>query len=437
MPKVNNNDAAYTLLAWLVPDGGKAAEGEPLLEVETSKAIEELAAPADGLLEQLGRPGQEYAPGDLIARLHADAGSLEAARRPVPAAAEAAVAEAAAPTAAAPADAPGRSEGPVLTAPARALLAELGIPEAEALALGVPLVRRAEVERLAAARTAAVPVGTAPGDTAPGDTAPVGTAPGDTGLRAADVRVTAQALDAPAVQAAQDPPGTTVTPLPRIQRAVAATVTAAHRDIPAAFTAVEVDVTEALGAGPALRAAAGTLVGLPELTLAALAARRGTDPACFAALTADGTATRLVPGAHVGVTFDLGGGLFVPVVHDADRAPLGDLARTLMQYRMAALRGAFRDRELQGANITLTLHTDPGVAFALPVVFPGQACALSLAAPRTVVLPGPDGGFRARSLVHLGAAFDHRLLNGRQVVALLTGVKDLLEAPLRLAGEDE
>ncbi|GJF31415.1 dihydrolipoamide acetyltransferase component of pyruvate dehydrogenase complex [Kitasatospora sp. NE20-6] len=423
MPKVNNNDAAYTLLAWLVPDGGKAVGGEPLLEVETSKAIEELAAPADGLLEQLARPGQEYAPGDLIARLHADAGSLEAVRRPaatVAAEAPPVAAPAAAPvtaSVAASGDAPAGGPGPVLTAPARALLAELGIPEAEALALGVPLVRRAEVERLAAARTAAAPVGT--------------------GLRTADARAAAQALDAQAAPAAQDPPGTTVTPLPRIQRAVAATVTAAHRDIPAAFTAVEVDVTEALAAGPALRAAAGTLVGLPELTLAALAARRGTDPACFAALTADGTATRLVPGAHVGVTFDLGGGLFVPVVHDADRAPLGDLARTLMQYRMTALRGAFRDRELQGANITLTLHTDPGVAFALPVVFPGQACALSLAAPRTVVLPGPDGGFRARSLVHLGAAFDHRLLNGRQVVALLTGVKDLLEAPLRLAGEDE
>ncbi|MFC8718120.1 2-oxo acid dehydrogenase subunit E2 [Kitasatospora sp. NPDC057198] len=419
MPKVNTNDAAYTLLGWLVEDGGKVAEGEPLLEVETSKAVEELAAPSGGLLELLVPAGRECAPGELLARLHPDAASLDAARRQPAAAADS------------PAPAAG---GPVLTAPARSRLAELGIPESAALALDVPVVRRAEVDRLAARLAAAE-------QTRPEAAAPEApqTAPAP---QAAPAPQTAQALAAQAAQAPQaapaeqDPPGTVLAPLSRNQRAVAATVTASHREVPTAFTAVDVDVTDALASGRELAAAAGTLVGLAELTAAALATRRATDPACFAALTADGTGTRLVPGAHIGVTFDLGAGLFVPVLHDADRSSLGELSRAMMGHRMAALRGAFRDRDLQGANITLTLHTDPGVALALPVVFPGQACALSLAAPRTVVLPDPDGtGFRARSLVHLGAAFDHRLLNGRQVVSLLTGVKTLLEAPHRLAGE--
>ncbi|WP_051733306.1 2-oxo acid dehydrogenase subunit E2 [Kitasatospora phosalacinea] len=408
MPKVNTNDAAYTLLGWLVEDGGKVAEGEPLLEVETSKAVEELAAPADGLLELLVPAGRECAPGELLARLHPDPASLDAARRSPAAAADA------------PAPAAG---GPVLTAPARARLAELGIPESAALALDVPVVRRAEVDllaaRLAAAEQAAEPV-----------VEPVA----EPVVEPVAEPVVGQAR--PEAPAPQDPPGTVLTPLTRNQRAVAATVTASHREVPTAFTAVDVDVTDALAAGRELAAAAGSLVGLAELTAAALAARRAADPACFAALTADGTGTRLVPGAHIGVTFDLGAGLFVPVLHDADRSSLGELSRTMMGHRMTALRGTFRDRDLQGANITLTLHTDPGVALALPVVFPGQACALSLAAPRTVVLPDPDGtGFRARSLVHLGAAFDHRLLNGRQVVSLLTGMKALLEAPHRLAGD--
>ncbi|MFE1316741.1 2-oxo acid dehydrogenase subunit E2 [Kitasatospora phosalacinea] len=397
MPKVNTNDAAYTLLGWLVEDGGKVAEGEPLLEVETSKAVEELAAPADGLLELLVPAGRECAPGELLARLHPDAASLDAARQRPAASADS------------PAPAAG---GPVLTAPARARLAELGIPESAALALDVPVVRRAEVDQLAA-RLAA------------------------NGQATAQARPAAPApLAEPAEQAEQDPPGTVLAPLSRNQRAVAATVTASHREVPTAFTAVDVDVTDALAAGRELAAAVGSLVGPAELTVAALATRRATDPACFAALTADGRGTRLVPGAHIGVTFELGAGLFVPVLHDADRSSLGELSRAMMGHRMAALRGAFRDRDLQGANITLTLHTDPGVSLALPVVFPGQGCALSLAAPRTVVLPDPDGtGFRVRSLVHLGAAFDHRLLNGRQVVSLLTGVKALLEAPHQLAGD--
>ncbi|MFD7732802.1 2-oxo acid dehydrogenase subunit E2 [Kitasatospora phosalacinea] len=410
MPKVNTNDAAYTLLGWLVEDGGKVAEGEPLLEVETSKAVEELAAPAGGLLELLVPAGRECTPGELLARLHPDAASLDAARQRPAASADS------------PAPAAG---GPVLTAPARARLAELGIPESAALALDVPVVRRAEVEQLAA-RLAA---NGQPTERAAEQAQPE--APAPEAPRAAQAAQTTQTAQDP-----QDPPGTVLAPLSRNQRAVAATVTASHREVPTAFTAVDVDVTDALAAGRELAAAVGSLVGPAELTVAALATRRATDPACFAALTADGRGTRLVPGAHIGVTFELGAGLFVPVLHDADRSSLGELSRAMMGHRMAALRGTFRDRDLQAANITLTLHTDPGVSLALPVVFPGQACALSLAAPRTVVLPDPDGpGFRTRSLVHLGAAFDHRLLNGRQVVSLLTGVKALLEAPHQLAGD--
>ncbi|WP_099903604.1 2-oxo acid dehydrogenase subunit E2 [Streptomyces sp. TLI_171] len=437
MPKVNTNDASYTLLGWLVPDGGKVAEGEPLLEVETSKAVEELAAPCGGLAELLVPAGRECAPGTLLARLHPDAASLDAARRGAPVEREGA-GPGAAPAGGGPAPTSPGSTGPVLTGPARARLAELGIPEAEALALDVPVVRRAEVDRLAATRTAGPATGDTPQTDPPQDKPPHSAPTQDNSVQGGPTHGNpAHGNPARSTPAQDDPPGTVTTPLTRNQRAVAATVTASHREVPAAFTAVEVDVTEALAAGRDLAAAAGTLVGLAELTLAALATRRESDPACFASLTADGTGSRLLPGAHIGVTFDLGAGLFVPVLHDADRSTLGELSRALMRYRMAALRGAFRDRELQGANITLTLHTDPGVALALPVVFPGQACALSLAAPRTAVLPDPDGtGFRVRSLVHLGAAFDHRLLNGRQVVALLTGVKALLEAPRRLAGEE-
>jgi 2-oxoglutarate dehydrogenase E2 component (dihydrolipoamide succinyltransferase) len=415
MPKLNSNDAVHLLAAWAVADGGRAVAGEPLLEVETSKALEEVAAPADGLLEQVAEPGREYPPGALLARLHADEEALAAARGRTAAGPEPARAAAGA-GAAAP--------GLVVTQPARALLAELGIPESRARELGVPVVRRADVERLAAGIA---------GTGRPGEDHGVSAR----SARAGTIDGTSPSVPAPAVAAdavpADDPPGSVVTPLTRVQRAVAATVTVSHRTVPAAFTVVEADLTDALAAGRELSAAAGSLVGPAELTLAALAARREHDPACFASLTPDGTATRLLPGAHIGVTFDVGAGLYVPVVRDADRAGLGEISRTVMKFRMAALRGAFRESDLNGANITLTLHTEPGVVFAVPVVFPGQACALSLAAPRAVAVPDGAGGFRERSLVQLGAAYDHRLVNGRDVTALLTGVRDLLQDPARLA----
>jgi 2-oxoglutarate dehydrogenase E2 component (dihydrolipoamide succinyltransferase) len=404
MPKLNNNDAAYVLLAWLVPSGKAVSAGDTMAEAETSKAVEELAATGDGLLEQLVTAGAECVPGQLIARLHPDATTFGAAAAPTPVAAAA------------------TADGPMVTAPAAALIAEWRISPETVRSWGLAVVRRDDVERLAApASDTTMDIGTTVDiATAAAGTAAAGTAAAETTVSGTPTDETTGA-------------DVVTTALPRVQRGVANAVTIAHREIPAAFTVAEVDVTDALAAVRALTKAHRTLIGLAELTVAAIGARREPDAACFAALTPDGRSSALRAGAHIGVTFDLGQGLYVPVVRDADRLGFGDLARTLTEHRLAALRGTFHEHDLQGANIALTLNTDPGIVFAGAIVFPGQACALSLAAPRAVAVPDGADGFRARQLVHVGIAFDHRIVNGTHASALLRGVKTLLESAEFLA----
>ena len=60
-----------------------------------------------------------------------------------------------------------------------------------------------------------------------------------------------------------------------------------------------------------------------------------------------------------------------------------------------------------------------------PVVFPGQLCALSLAGVRRESLV--DG--RVRAVVNLGAAYDHRYLNGADAIRFLRAVKSIVENP--------
>jgi 2-oxoglutarate dehydrogenase E2 component (dihydrolipoamide succinyltransferase) len=421
MPKLNNNDSAYVLLSWLVPGGRAVNAGDPLAEAETSKAVEELVATGSGLLEPVAVAGDECVPGQLIARLHADASGLRASEAlstasptaaapaatisaaTISAAATSAAATSAAATSAAATSTATTSTAttstatgdPMVTAPAAALIAARGISEETVRGWGLTVVRSDDVDRLG------TPAATGPAATA------IATEPDE---------------------------GCVTTELSRVQRGVGNAVSRSHREIPAAFTVVEVDVTDAIAAARQLTMAHRTLIGLAELTVAAIAARRTADAGCFSALSSDGRSTELRPGAHVGVTFDLGTGLFAPVVHDADSISLVDLARRLTEHRLAALRGTFREADLQGANITLTLHTEPGVIFAMPIVFPGQACALSLASPRAVAVPVGEDGFRARHLVHVGVAYDHRIVNGSQVIALLRGVKDQLESAAFLAG---
>jgi pyruvate/2-oxoglutarate/acetoin dehydrogenase E1 component/pyruvate/2-oxoglutarate dehydrogenase complex dihydrolipoamide acyltransferase (E2) component len=76
IPKLNNNDTSYVLLNWLVGDGQEVAAGSPIAEIETSKAVEELAAEAAGILRVAVPAGAECQPGDVIAHLDREPGDV-------------------------------------------------------------------------------------------------------------------------------------------------------------------------------------------------------------------------------------------------------------------------------------------------------------------------------------------------------------------------
>ncbi|MEO3801716.1 2-oxo acid dehydrogenase subunit E2 [Nonomuraea sp. B1E8] len=383
VPKLNSNDSAYVLVAWLAPDGAAVRAGEVVAEVETSKTVEELASEHDGVLTHLAPAGRDIAPGDPIARVTApDAPAGPPSRHP-----PASAAPMAAPTGA------GTGDGPLVTAPAQALIDELGVDPERVRALPVKVVRRADVERLAAAGPHAIPARRAGG--------PDGSEPGP-------------------VTADRGTPvtgGGSLRALSGNQRAVGRTVSLSHRTVPAAFAAVKVDVGEAAAAARDLTRRLRMLVGLPDLLISAVARLHHDFPLFFATLVDEGTA-RVPDAPHVGVTIDLGTGLYVPVIRDADTKSVTEIAGELGAYRRLAQRGGFREEQLAGGNIVVTLHHDAGIVMAVPIVFPGQACAVALTSPQ------PEGG---RTVAVVGLAYDHRLINGRDAVLFLQALRETLE----------
>ncbi|NUR93107.1 MAG: dehydrogenase [Nonomuraea sp.] len=358
VPKLNNNDTEYLLVEWLAEDGAEVVKGDPVVVLETSKAAEELAAEADGVLRQAVRAGATCGPGDVIA-------TVSDGSAPVPAAA-AVVAD---------------ESGPVITAPAQALIDEHGVDLARVRALGKKVIKRADVEAL---------------------------------------------LEADDGASAQ------VRPLSGVQRAVAAAVTRSHRTIPAAFTAVKVDAGPAIARARAAGKEVRALIGLPELLVSAVAALHGEFPMCFAEPVegpGGDLAVRHSDAPNVGVTVDVGHGLYVPVLRDAARLSLKEIAERLTAYRGQAARGAFREDDLAGGNIVVTLHTDAAVLLAVPIVFPGQTCALSLCAPQPEFALDSAGNVVKRTTVTIGLAFDHRFVNGREAATFLNAVRKALTAP--------
>jgi len=221
-----------------------------------------------------------------------------------------------------------------------------------------------------------------------------------------------------------DPP----TRLSRAQRQIAEVVSLAHRTIPAAFTVVRVHIDAAEDLRQRL-GQRGLAIGLPELIIKAIGEAHAAFPAFFATLTGEHT---LSPSeaAHVGVTIDTGGGLYIPVVRDANSASLADIAARLMQLRVKAMRKSFQQRDFEGSTIVVSINTDVDseVVFAQPIVHPGHTCMVSIGSPMSEVALSA-GELHQRRFVHLGIAFDHRVVNGRDAVAFLKAIKSSVEAP--------
>ncbi|ACZ85190.1 2-oxo acid dehydrogenase subunit E2 [Streptosporangium roseum] len=408
VPKLNNNDTEYLVVEWLVEDGKPVQAGDPVAVLETSKAADELEAAEPGHLHHVAGLNTWIAPGAVLARITPEAvpEAVPEASTDAQAAAGAVPASAAASdTTPAPADVPATG-APVITDPARALMDALGVTVAQVTALGLPVIRRVDVERLA---------GSAGAPPATGGHA--GADGGDPGQ--------VRAAGGPAPQAgeragAEGSDGTAGThPLSRVQRAVARAVTTSHGTIPAAYTVVKFDVGPLLERTRGLSREVRRPVGLAELFVQAVAALHPAFPLFFASI--DGDRARPAEAPRIGVTFDMGQGLYVPVVHDT--GSLREIADTLMRYRLAATEGDFRERDLTGANIAVTLHTDADVILAIPFVFPGTVCALAITSPQPEVVLGEDGAVTTRTVANIGLAYDHRLINGRDAALFLAALR--------------
>ncbi|MEU6783297.1 2-oxo acid dehydrogenase subunit E2 [Nonomuraea angiospora] len=423
VPKLNTNDSAYVLLEWLVADGAPVRGDDVVASVETSKTVEELVSGHDGILVQLIPAGADCTPGQPIAHI-----TPHPTPPPTPA-----------PVSAQPAAGSGDalpSGAPLITAPAQALIDELGIDPARVRALPVKVVRRVDVERLAAAgspppRPPASPATEGPAlsaeaavaqtlpSPAPAPTAAPTAVPPAVAPTIAPASATSAAAASPGAASAPGVPvGGSARGLSGNQQAVGRTVSLSHQTIPAAYTAIKVDVGKATTAARDLTKRLRKLVGLPDLLIAAVARLHQDFPLCFATLVDESTAA--VPDApNVGVTIDLGTGLYVPVIRDAHGKGIEEIAGELAGFRRLAQRGGFRQEHLDGGNIVVTLHHDRDIVMAVPIVFPGQACALALTSPQR------EG---ERTVAVIGLAYDHRLVNGRDAVLFLQALKEALEA---------
>ncbi|MFD6078576.1 dihydrolipoamide acetyltransferase family protein [Streptomyces hydrogenans] len=446
LPDLGEGLTEAEIVRWLVAVGDVVAIDQPVVEVETAKAMVEVPCPYGGVVTaRFGEEGTELpvgAPLLTVAVGASAAAGTAAASAPETAGAASGSASSAdsavsseysgnvlvgygtagpaarrrrirpqAPAVVNPT--PNATAGPTPTA--RATAVAVPAPEGPVPVIS-PLVRKLARDRGLDLREVR------------------GSGPEGLILRA-DVERALTAREAPAAPAAPAPPAAASVaavgeriPLRGLRGAVADKLSRSRTEIPDATCWVDADATELMAARAAMNAAGG-----PKISLLALLARICAHAlARFPELNATvDTATREIvrlPSVHLGFAAQTPRGLVVPVVRDAGTRTAESLTEEFARLTESARQGTLTPADLTGGTFTLNNYGVFGVDGSTPIINHPEAAMLGVGR----IIPKPwvhQGELAVRQVVQLSFTFDHRVCDGGTAGGFLRYVADCVEQP--------
>ena len=234
-------------------------------------------------------------------------------------------------------------------------------------------------------------------------------------------------------------PGTRIK-LIGLRRKIAEHLVHAKRTIPHYSYVDECDVTELVRLRQGLRehyAKQGVkLTYLAFFVKAAVAALKEV-PLVNASLDERAEEIVLHDRYHVGIAVATPGGLIVPVVHDADRKDVGQLAREIERLSGAARQGKVRLEDLRGGTFTVTSVGNIGGLFSTPVINHPEVGILGVGKVVTRPVFDAHGQVRPAEIVYLSLSFDHRVVDGAVGAAFGNAVIRRLQQPALLLLPDK
>jgi pyruvate dehydrogenase E2 component (dihydrolipoamide acetyltransferase) len=408
LPRLGQGMESGVIVRWLKSEGEAIAKGEPLYELDTDKVTQEVEAELDGVLTKIVVPEGEVEVGATIALVETN-GDAAASAEP---SAEAAEPEAAEPPAAAAAPA----ATPAATPPARDTVSEAAPPAPTSGAGGrvkaSPLARRIARERgvdLAALS---------------------GTGP-DGRILAEDVEKAAAGVAAPTAPtpAAPPPPAEVeVVQLTSVRKTIARRLSEAWA-APVFQLGISADMSESLALREKL--VAGLREGDVKPTvndvlvkLAAVALTRHTPVNA----TFIGEEIHRHPAAHVGIAVAAPQGLVVPVIRDADRRTIQEIARARADLVGRSRDNKLRLPDLEGGTFTISNLGMFGVEQFTAVLNPPQVAILAVGSVKDEPV-ARDGAVEVAPILRLVLTCDHRAIDGADGAAFLQTLVALVEQP--------
>ncbi|MFJ9731357.1 dihydrolipoamide acetyltransferase family protein [Streptomyces sp. NPDC101171] len=427
LPDLGEGLTEAEIVRWLVRVGDVVVIDQPVVEVETAKAMVEVPCPYGGVVTaRFGEEGTELPVGAPLltvavgpATTGEDAGSgnvlvgygtseAPARRRRVRASGANGHAKQAVRTPPAPAPAPEAASGsasasgpvegpvPVISPLVRRLAREGGLDLRELTGSGPEgLILRADVEN--ALRAKAAPV---PGTAEPATRVSPGAAARD-GIRV---------------------------PLKGVRGAVADKLSRSRREIPDATCWVDADATELMRARAAMNAAGGPKISLLALLARICTAALARHPELNSYVDTEAREVVRLEQVHLGFAAQTERGLVVPVVRDAHARDAESLTAEFARLTESARTGTLTPGELTGGTFTLNNYGVFGVDGSTPIINHPEAAMLGVGR----IVPKPwvhEGELAVRQVVQLSLTFDHRVCDGGTAGGFLRYVADCVEQP--------
>ncbi|BCJ50082.1 dihydrolipoamide acetyltransferase component of pyruvate dehydrogenase complex [Actinoplanes sp. NBRC 14428] len=432
LPDLGEGLTEAEIVRWLVTPGDEVAIDQPVVEVETAKAVVEVPTPFGGRVAGLhGREGETLGVGQPLISVDAAEPAAETYRREERAGsgnvligygtsgeavsqrrrrprAHAPRPAATPPVAAAPpvpvAPAPAASAAPVAAAPlvasplVRRLARDRGLDLTLVRGSGAGgLITRADVERASASPASASPAPASPASASP--------APAST-------------------------PGERRTPLSAFRRAAAAALSRSRSEIPEATVWVDVDATDLVALRESARTpddpGPGLLAFLARFVVAALR----EYPVLNSRLDAERQEIVEYDRINLGIAVQGDRGLVVPAVLGAESMSTTRLSEEIGNVVRRARQGRSTAEELAAGTFTLNNYGGFGVDGSAAIIHHPQAAILGFGR----ILDRPwvvDGEIRIRKITQMSFVFDHRICDGGTAAGFMRSVADAIEHPAR------
>lgn len=442
LPDIGEGVVEGEIVRWIVKEGDVLREDQPMVEVMTDKATVEIPTPKAGRVAKIMVPagkvcavgqvmivieteGQAQAQGQAQGQAgHAPAAPTHTAPAAPPAGR--APAQAQVPQAAAPQLVPPRK---VLATPAtRQLARDLGVDIRTVPGTGAIGRVTSEDVRAVAQRGAAVASGQAP-------VATHTTAPAVSHAAPVGVAVPVREAAAPAPPApAQASAGDERIPFRGVRKKIADNMLRSKQSA-AHFTYVEeCDVTELIAIrGRAKQRAAERGIKLSFLPFIIKAVVSGLKkfPSLNATLDTQREEIVLRKSYHIGVAAATDNGLIVPVLRDADKQSLFQIAERIEPLAERARTGKASRDELTGSTFTISSLGTLGGVLATPIINFPEVAVLGVHKMREVPAVR-DGQIVIRTVMNLSISIDHRIVDGYEGAQFMQHVVGLLEDPTLL-----